>query len=51
MTRGLRRASKPSRAATRPRAALRFYADAALHLFDPLPYAVGKYRSSEVSAR
>jgi polysaccharide biosynthesis protein PslH len=24
---------------------LRFYADAALHLLDPLPYAVGKYRS------
>src|SRR3989442_8142766 len=23
----------------------RFYADAALHLVDPLPYAVGKYRS------
>src|SRR5262249_16327127 len=23
----------------------RFYADAALHLIDPLPYAVGKYRS------
>src|SRR5580693_6452488 len=23
-----------------------FYADAALHLFDPLPYAVGKYRSA-----
>jgi sugar transferase (PEP-CTERM/EpsH1 system associated) len=26
---------------------LRFYVDAALHLLDPLPYAVGKYRSSE----
>ena len=25
--------------------ALRFYADVALHLLDPLPYAVGKYRS------
>ena len=24
---------------------LRFYADAAIHLVDPLPYAVGKYRS------
>jgi sugar transferase (PEP-CTERM/EpsH1 system associated) len=24
---------------------LRFYAEAALHLLDPLPYAVGKYRS------
>src|ERR671934_2890689 len=23
----------------------RFYADAALHVIDPLPYAVGKYRS------
>src|SRR5947209_14141497 len=23
----------------------RFYADAAMHLVDPLPYAVGKYRS------
>jgi sugar transferase (PEP-CTERM/EpsH1 system associated) len=26
---------------------LRFYADAATHLLDPLPYAVGKYRSRE----
>jgi len=25
----------------------RFYADAAMHLVDPLPYAVGKYRSRE----
>src|SRR5947209_10143414 len=25
---------------------LRFYADAALHVVDPLPYAVGKYRSA-----
>ena len=25
---------------------LRFYADAAMHLVDPLPYAVGKYRSA-----
>jgi len=25
----------------------RFYADAAMHLLDPLPYAVGKYRSAE----
>jgi sugar transferase (PEP-CTERM/EpsH1 system associated) len=30
---------------------LRFYADAALHLFDPLPYAVGKYRSAEYRGR
>jgi sugar transferase (PEP-CTERM/EpsH1 system associated) len=30
---------------------LRFYADAALHLVDPLPYAVGKYRSSEYRRR
>ncbi|HEY6895045.1 MAG TPA: hypothetical protein VI258_12805, partial [Rhodanobacteraceae bacterium] len=25
----------------------RFYADAAAHVVDPLPYAVGKYRSGE----
>ena len=30
---------------------LRFYADAALHLLDPLPYAVGKYRSRAFSRR
>jgi sugar transferase (PEP-CTERM/EpsH1 system associated) len=30
---------------------LRFYADAALHLVDPLPYAVGKYRSAEYRRR
>jgi sugar transferase (PEP-CTERM/EpsH1 system associated) len=29
----------------------RFYADAALHLLDPLPYAVGKYRSRAFRAR
>ncbi len=39
-----------SRVETLPRSepakgTLRFYADAALHLVDPLPYAVGKYRS------
>lgn len=28
-----------------PKSSLRFYADAATHLIDPLPYAVGKYRS------
>jgi sugar transferase (PEP-CTERM/EpsH1 system associated) len=28
-----------------PKGSLRFYADAALHLADPLPYAVAKYRS------
>ena len=28
-----------------PKGSLRFYADAVLHLADPLPYAVGKYRS------
>jgi sugar transferase (PEP-CTERM/EpsH1 system associated) len=28
-----------------PKGSLRFYADAAAHLVDPLPYAVGKYRS------
>jgi sugar transferase (PEP-CTERM/EpsH1 system associated) len=30
---------------------LRFYADAAMHLFDPLPYAVGKYRSGAYRRR
>src|SRR3954464_5280841 len=30
---------------------LRFYADAAMHLVDPLPYAVGKYRSGEYRRR
>ena len=30
---------------------LRFYAGAALHLFDPLPYAVGKYRSRAFRGR
>jgi sugar transferase (PEP-CTERM/EpsH1 system associated) len=30
---------------------LRFYADAALHLVDPLPYAVGKYRSRALKRR
>jgi polysaccharide biosynthesis protein PslH len=29
-----------------PKGTSRFYADAAVHLFDPLPYAVGKYRSA-----
>ena len=29
----------------------RFYADAAMHLVDPLPYAVGKYRSREFQRR
>jgi polysaccharide biosynthesis protein PslH len=29
----------------------RFYLDAALHLVDPLPYAVAKYRSREYAAR
>src|SRR6267143_1801692 len=29
----------------------RFYADAAMHLVDPLPYAVGKYRSTEFRQR
>jgi sugar transferase (PEP-CTERM/EpsH1 system associated) len=28
-----------------PKRSLRFYGDAAMHLVDPLPYAVGKYRS------
>jgi sugar transferase (PEP-CTERM/EpsH1 system associated) len=30
---------------------LRFYADAAMHLLDPLPYAVGKYRSRAFTQR
>src|ERR1700704_3724004 len=30
---------------------LRFYADAAWHLVDPLPYAVAKYRSREFKQR
>ncbi len=30
---------------------LRFYADAAVHLVDPLPYAVGKYRSRAYAQR
>src|SRR5205823_6543359 len=34
-----------------PKASLRFYADAALHLVDPLPYAVGKYRSRAFTRR
>jgi len=34
-----------------PKGSLRFYADAALHLLDPLPYAVGKYRSRAFRAR
>jgi glycosyltransferase involved in cell wall biosynthesis len=29
----------------------RFYADAAMHVVDPLPYAVGKYRSAEFRRR
>ncbi|MCU1385744.1 MAG: hypothetical protein JWL71_4441 [Acidobacteria bacterium] len=29
----------------------RFYVDAAMHLVDPLPYAVGKYRSREYQQR
>jgi polysaccharide biosynthesis protein PslH len=30
---------------------LAFYADAARHIVDPLPYAVGKYRSAEYAAQ
>src|SRR5215831_16642168 len=33
-----------------PKGSVRFYADAATHLFDPLPYAVGKYRSRRFAA-
>jgi sugar transferase (PEP-CTERM/EpsH1 system associated) len=34
-----------------PKGSLRFYADAALHVLDPLPYAIGKYRSREFQRR
>jgi sugar transferase (PEP-CTERM/EpsH1 system associated) len=34
-----------------PKGSTRFYLDAALHLVDPLPYAVGKYRSRAFSRR
>ncbi len=34
-----------------PKGSWRFYADAAMHLVDPLPYAVGKYRSAEFRRR
>jgi sugar transferase (PEP-CTERM/EpsH1 system associated) len=34
-----------------PKASLRFYADAAAHLLDSLPYAVGKYRSRSYRKR
>jgi sugar transferase (PEP-CTERM/EpsH1 system associated) len=34
-----------------PKGSLRFLADAALHLLDPLPYAVGKYRSRRYRSR
>jgi sugar transferase (PEP-CTERM/EpsH1 system associated) len=34
-----------------PKGSLRFYLDAALHLVDPLPYAVGKYRSRPYARR
>jgi sugar transferase (PEP-CTERM/EpsH1 system associated) len=34
-----------------PKGSLRFYVHAALHLFDPLPYAVAKYRSRAFAQR
>src|SRR5436190_17687098 len=34
-----------------PKGSWRFYFDAALHVLDPLPYAVGKYRSSAFRRR
>jgi sugar transferase (PEP-CTERM/EpsH1 system associated) len=34
-----------------PKGSWRFYVDAAMHLFDPLPYAVGKYRSAAFRRR
>jgi sugar transferase (PEP-CTERM/EpsH1 system associated) len=37
--------------AARPKGSLRFYADAAAHMIDPLPYAVGAYRSRDYRRR
>lgn len=34
-----------------PKGSLRFYADAARHLLDPLPYAIAKYRSPAYAGR
>ena len=34
-----------------PKGTPRFYLDVALHVLDPLPYAVGKYRSRELARR
>jgi sugar transferase (PEP-CTERM/EpsH1 system associated) len=34
-----------------PKGSWRFYVDAARHLADPLPYAIGKYRSPEFTRR
>src|SRR5262249_49789090 len=34
-----------------PKGSWRFYRDAAMHVGDPLPYAVGKYRSREYRRR
>src|SRR5437773_10659750 len=34
-----------------PKRSLRFYLDAAVHLVDPLPYAVAKYRSRPFARR
>jgi glycosyltransferase involved in cell wall biosynthesis len=34
-----------------PKGSVRFYLDAAAHLVDPLPYAVGKYRSRDYRAK
>lgn len=34
-----------------PKGSMRFYFDAAVHIVDPLPYAVGKYRSREYARR
>src|SRR5262249_3043390 len=34
-----------------PKGSLRFQVDAALHVLDPLPYAVGKYRSGQYRRR
>jgi len=39
------------RAGTPPKGSIAFYANAAVHVFDPLPYAVGQYRSRAYTNR
>jgi sugar transferase (PEP-CTERM/EpsH1 system associated) len=53
-TEGMREVAAQVETVTRadpPKGSLRFYADAAMHLLDSLPYAVGKYRSREFQRR